>query len=306
MRYKYLWFFGIFASFTANGEEYDILARNLNTVGDMQKNLERLSGFKENGTLATGWENISSYISENLFTAFLLALAILAVLLLIIWIVTVSQAAIISAAARHEKKKSVNFLDLFWNGHHYFWRIFIVNVYAKIILWGIILIPGIPLAILFLNTNSLSYAVTLSLIAFIMLVPVSIIFSFITKFAASFIVIQDMKAREAFIAAWKLFFKNWLVSLEMALLLFLINFVLSFLVIVILSFLGLPFTFTGTLILTYIVVFIGALLATFQFSSWTLLFLRLIEGKSFSKLTRFMAERGWVPSKEAASRNTKL
>lgn len=294
-RYKYLWFFGLFASFAANGEEYDILVRNFNTVEQMQANLERLSRLKDEGQLAIGWQNITAYIAENLFSVLLIAAVILAILFLIVWLITVSQASIIAAASRHEKRKEVDFLDLFWSGHRYFWRIFLVNVYVKLILYGILLLPGIPLATLFVNTNELGYAVSLSLLAFFVLVPLSMIFSFITKYAAAFVVIEDYTANQAFLAAWRLFFKNWLVSLEMALLLFLINFGVTFLALALLGFSGLPFTQVGFIFFTMLVAFVGSVISTFQFSAWAILFIRLLEGKGFAKLTRVFASHGWLP-----------
>lgn len=305
-RYKFLWFFGIFASFTGNGEEYDILVRNFNTVENMQTNLELLGKLKDNGQLAIGWNNIMDYISGNLLSFFLLVFVILAIFFLIIWLITVAQASIIAAASQHEKKKKVDLLDLFWSGHGYFWRIFVVNVYAKLILFGVLILLGTPLAIAFVNTGSLGYAILLSLLAFVLLVPVNIMFSFLTKYAAAFVVIKGYRANEAFMAAMKLFFQNWLVSLEMALLLFLINFGVSFVVIGLLTYAGLPFSPVGFIFFTFAVVFVGSVLATFQFSSWTLLFSRLVEGKSFSKLARWFTARGWMPSPQAAAKNTKL
>jgi hypothetical protein len=302
-RYKFLWFFGLFASFAANGEEYDILVRNISTVEQMQANLEKIGRLRDSGQLAVGWSNITGYLGDNLFFSALIGLVVLALFFLVIWLITVSQASIIAAAARTERKEKVDFLDLVWNGHRYFWKIFLVNLYAKIILYGLLLLVGIPLTILFLNTGTAAYGITVSLVTFVVLVPLAMIFSFVTKYASAYIVIQGLSANKAFGEAWKLFFKNWLVSLEMALMLFLINFSVMIVTIAILGFAQLPFSQIGFLFFMFLILLAGSVLASFQFSAWTLLFFRLLEGKGFAKLTRVFAERGWLSSQPAQKRN---
>jgi len=105
-----------------------------------------------------------------------------------------------------------------------------------------------------------------------------------------------------------LFSANWLISLEMALLLLFINLVVGFALFVVSFLLFSPFFFIGlastinqtasifsiilipVIIIILLTMVIGSALATFQLSSWTLLYIRLTEGgKAHSKIVRWVA-----------------
>jgi peptidoglycan/LPS O-acetylase OafA/YrhL len=108
---------------------------------------------------------------------------------------------------------------------------------------------------------------------------------------------------------WKLFKENWLISIEMALLLALINLALGLLAIFIVLVLAVPFLFLAAIFIKFgsvagfwlvalsgfasFMVFLflaGAILATFQVSAWTGLFLELINKGGTSKIVRMFGK----------------
>jgi hypothetical protein len=122
-------------------------------------------------------------------------------------------------------------------------------------------------------------------------------------------VLQGQKTWEAFKNGWRLFAANWLISLEMAFVLLVINSVIALVILLIAILLVSPFFFVGLavtasqnpygfwsimtiplVIMVIVTIVIGSGLATFQVSSWTLLYLRLNESKkAYSKIVRWLA-----------------
>jgi hypothetical protein len=131
------------------------------------------------------------------------------------------------------------------------------------------------------------------LLAFLILVPATIIVGFVTIYAACHLVLYRSRFVEAVESAVALFLGNWLVNLETAALLFAVNVVISLavgLTVYVLGVLGLVvFGFTSALtgsmawivllvggtIAVMTLALVGAGLAAFQYSVWTELFLKL-------------------------------
>ena len=97
---------------------------------------------------------------------------------------------------------------------------------------------------------------------------------------------------------WKIFQNNWLVSLEMSLILFLINFAVGIVTIAVISLFFLPLLLLSlqlylplltalSFILTLAAMLVAAsIFNTFQISTWTSLYIHLQEKKGLSKLER--------------------
>jgi hypothetical protein len=147
-------------------------------------------------------------------------------------------------------------------------------------------------------------------IAFIIFIPVALALSFIAKYAIAYIVIKGHGFMEAVKAGWQLFIKNWLVSVEMAFILFFINFFVGLLLVLTILTLTIPLLFlalaaykltslaglwiVAVLALTMLLAIIilgGAMLATFQISSWTGLFIELTGKGGISKIIRLLSGR---------------
>jgi hypothetical protein len=128
------------------------------------------------------------------------------------------------------------------------------------------------------------------------------------KFAAAYIVVKKYPLRQAIAAGWTLFSRNWLVTMEMAIIVILIN-------------LGVTLTATYTLfgmfgfpnmsnfqyLLTYLAfAVIFSWLTVFQYAAWTNLFFRLEEGTASSKLNRIIHYILGIENKPTKSTTARL
>ena len=109
---------------------------------------------------------------------------------------------------------------------------------------------------------------------------------------------------------WELFLSNWLVSLEMAFILFGISFLTTLCVFLSLAILAIPLMliayialqlaslglfwfilFSFLILFILIVVLVGSVLTTFQIASWTGLFIELINKGAVSKIVRVFEKK---------------
>ncbi len=303
-RNKYLWWFGIFAALLGNGGEFEILFNN--------------SGANPSKALFPAWQGIFStgifsrhtlanignlFRNDTLNIIFVLVicLIVLTVCLFLIWLVVVSQAAVVNNSAAVIGQKKHTLKDGFNSGILNFWPVLILNIIIKAVIY--ILLVAISLPAIFYQGNfnaNLFY-----IIALVIVVPIAIILSFIMKYAVAYVVIDKSKVLPAIKQGWRLFKENWLISFEMAIILFFINLFIGLAIVLAILILAVPFLFLGLIFyyafsvlgswliailafasFLFIVVSTGAALAVFQISSWTGLFLELDKNGGVSKLVR--------------------
>jgi len=311
-RYKVLWFFGFFAALLGNAGEFQTLFKQIERIKNQPELLSSLSqGLTLWGQALTGiWQlplvNILAIILTLLFIAL--------IILIIIWLAITSQVAIIKNTEKIEngKDKTVNFKTSWTEGAKYFWPALGLNALAKVIIFLILTLLVTPLLIVMIAKGS-ALTTIVTLLTIVIFVPLAIIITFVTKYAVAFVVLQGQRFWEAFQNGWRLFAANWLISIEMALIVLVINLALTFLVllaaIVIISpfiIIGLTssivqvfFTFFGMalIIASLVFIFCAAVFSTWQNSAWTLLFMRLNSGGAYAKIVR------WVASKIAKKEN---
>jgi MFS family permease len=301
-KYAYLWPIGLLAAFLGNGGEYQVLYNQYDKVINQPE-------------IASYWQATLKAIvpqfnlsGTSLIYLFFLALIALIFFGLFLWLVISASGALVKGAATANNNESSTFVKLFQAGSRKFWPILGLNVVAKIIVYGILTLILGPLMISTFSKGDNSINLLIVMISFLILVPITIIVSLVTKYAIAFIMLENLKFKESFINAWRMFQTNWLVSLEMAFVLFVINILVSLVYILISLLIFSPFFFFAVLnvvnapelfdVLMYVSVsllliisaFIGAWLATFQTSSWTLLFLKINGGERvYSKIVRLAA-----------------
>jgi len=264
--------------------------------------------FLQSGIFSGGFfANIAGSFKASPVT-FLIALFILASLAIIfvflIWLVVVSQAAIVAASAKILTGKKADFNIGIASGIKNFWPVFGMNVALKISTMLIFAIMTLPITFAVFAAGNATYSL-LYFIAFLLFIPIAFSLSFIIKYAISYVVLKEKRFMEAAAHGWKLFIDNWLISLEMGAALFLINFFATFLFLAALFLLAIPFTFIAYIIiqaasyvvyvlylgmifilLMVVVVLFGSVLSTFYVSSWTALFVELVSRGGTSKLVR--------------------
>lgn len=286
IRNPYLWFFGLFAALAGNGEEYDTFINNIKSVSNAQVNLDTLRTAFLDGRITQFFRNLEATFGSSFWTITLLILVALVILLLLAWLVTVSQAAIIRSASRREDGEPIGVLDAFTGASRCFKPLLGLNILALAIIYIPLGLLALPLIALYIPNASVASATAITILAFFILVPINVVTSFITKYAAAYIVIRGSKIFPAIRDAWALFRKNWMITFELGLFLMIINVVYSVAVISILTLLGLPFSRYGLITFTAIIIVLGSIYAVFRYSAWALLFRALIEDRVVSKLVR--------------------
>lgn len=294
-RNKYLWFFGLFATLWGGGGGYEIIARSSGSA-DMAKQWADLIG----GQILN--RNILSNLMEAIKTDPVSVIIIIfgALILLFLfcfftWLAIISKATLINNVYLATNKKSHGFTDGFKVGQKKFWPVFTLSL-------GIKLIIALAFALLslgFILSNKIIYVAT-----FVILMVAVILLASIFNYAAAFITIKNQNLTQAISEAYKLFIKNWLASLEMALVLIFVSFIGSLILLYAIFIIFVPFAFfianflqvstllvfllsvAGLIIILGIAATGGALLTSFQISAWTIFFMELTKNTITSKIVR--------------------
>lgn len=306
-RYRYLWFFGIFASLTAIGGEYQIISQGLNN--NPGGNFISVGVFMLynlfNPTFYAGIGSLAANNPAALWSLVTVLLLTLALIIIMVYLAIVSQAALVEHSAQiilsKKKKIGLNISDGLAFGRKHFWNVLGLNISGNLIITFSFLIVSLPLIFLLItDTAILALAYTL---LFVIFVPISLSIAFIIKYAIAARVLENLSFVASLNKGWKIFQNNWLVSLEMALILFLINFAagvvtiatifLFFLPLLVISLqLYLPLLTAISFILTMAAMLVAAsILNTFQISAWTSLYIHLQEKKGLSKLERMFQRK---------------
>ena len=294
LRHKYLWFFGLFAVLLGNGGEYELFFKSITS----EERTESIwSGFiSQIGLNFDNLVNIGKRFWENPSLTFVILITytfILAVFLFIFWMMSVSQIAIVNATARQARDKDHGMKIGLQKGIRHFWPVFSLNLIIKLLII-------VSLALLAMAQSTLLYV-----FLFLIIIPLSISILFVIKYSIAYIIVRKEKMIDALVSGWALFRRNWIISLELAALLYLFTIVAG------LFFMFLGFNiekFFEVLVSVYpkmsfyifVVVmpmtlfmalaFIGSLLAVFQTTAWTKLFLELDSKGAKSKIERVFSK----------------
>lgn len=320
MKFKSLWFLGFFAALISSGGEFELLSRiifsptaNKGFIG------EAFKGFQEgiqNNLPAGGniWSNLWSVITSapvNIISAILVLVVAIIIALFVIWLTTVSQVGLIrnTDLATKNKKSTIN--EGIDAGVENFWPIFTVNVVYKFILLIIFVLLGQEIYLLVSMGN---IGTILHIILLVIFSIITVIISFIIRYQILYIILKKEKIIPALKSAWKLFITNWLLSLEMAFILFIIYMIIIYLTTFATSvLLAVPLVFATystqipvlvlmALVLTAVVsiiaitILITALLSVFQWSAWVLLFNKMSTEKTLSKIVKLSEQSPTIPN----------
>ncbi|MEA3450247.1 MAG: hypothetical protein U9Q85_04735 [Patescibacteria group bacterium] len=307
---KYLWFFGLFAAFLGSAGEFELIIRGFSN--DTYSLIPGFNGIVESGLFTwQGLKGVGHLIQSDpmsLFLAVGVLLLVLSIGLFFLWLAICSQAAIVHSAARIRMNKKHNLKTSLSVGMAKFWLIFGMNALLRIIMYVLFATLSLPLILLStkLGEGSINF---LYLVLFVLFVMLVVVLSFIIKYAIAFIVVKDFKFLLAIKQGWNLFIKNWLVSVEMAFVLFFINFLVGAGIILVFLIISIPFFFMAyifaafqlffsfwliiLLALIAYVVFIaltGSFLSAFQINAWIGLFMELVSRGGVSKLVRVFSK----------------
>lgn len=305
---KYLWFFGLFAALFIDNSGFELFLQA--SSGQPSGFIESWNQFTQTGIFSLqGIANAgTAFINDPVTVVFALIffLLLMALLVFLIWLAVVSQVAIVNNSASITANKKTDFKDGVMAGASNFWPALGLNVLIFLVM--VLPILGEVLSL----DNFINKA--LYLIIFIVSLVLILALSFIIKFAIAYLVIKKKDFGESLRSGWYLFKENWLISIEMSIILFAITLVaflgikfvlipllsvvvlfLAVLIYGILSFstgLALFFFWTiyilGLALSLLIIVLFGAFISTFQISSWTKLFIELVGKGGQSKIMRIV------------------
>lgn len=285
-RHKILWFFALFAVLPGTGGFLDFFFRGADSLNGQAVLLGMLHAQYRQGTLGSNLTNIHDKFTASpaLFVFGIVAIIIAA--LALISVIIVSQATIIDTVLRIQSKSSTTLADAIRRGMGVFQKILSINLAVVLVKLAPFLFIALPGAVLFVQHGTRSMFDLYIAAMFVILIPLSMFLLFLVIYASCYVIAQQRSWQNAFAGAWKLFMKNWLVTIEVALLLYAITVFISSFVLLTLVLVGLPASPAGLVALLLVQTLFGVYLGAFQYSAWVLLFSELETGRIRSKLLR--------------------
>lgn len=307
-RHKFLWIFGFFAALIlGNGGETEVMYNNYQKIVESPDTLFSLKNLYQGGFINTLVANIKNLFTNQPFTAILIIVFFLAVLAILIWLAISSQVALFDSINKISKGEKTSFSTAYKSGLKYFSPAFLINLMGRVLIWLLFLLIALPLISFYLFSNDSLGALLFVVLSIVILLPVTLIIYFVVKFAVAYAVIKGYKVYEAIKAGWQLFIKNWLVTIEMAIIILFISVAAALVFVIAAAIVAIPFVLWAVLALLFgtensflsamtigiipvilIITVIGAVFSTYQYSAWTLLFLKIAESKGSSKIIRLL------------------
>lgn len=311
-RNKYLWFFGLFAALLGNSGDLQIVFRALNGQEgndfiDSCRRFAQTGIFSKQALINAG--HLFTTNPGTMVIMLFVCLLCLTLFVFLVWLAIVSQAAIVNDSAEiisAKKNKSAGIKPGIMTGTKYFWPVLGLNIFGRLVIFLAFILISQQFIAKILNLNNIAFTL-IYVILFILFLVIAISFSLFIKYSIAYVVIKRNRLTESLRNGWNLFIGNWLVSVEMAIILFVVNLLVSLAIIIAVLTLTTPFVFLALLIgkvisiigfwlvlmvaaivLLLIVMLGGAMLSTFQISAWTALFARLIGKGGESKIVRII------------------
>lgn len=306
---KFLWFFGFFAALFGVGGEFESLFNNYSNIGQKTDSILSVQNLYQTGVLWQAYENISNFFTSYPVQSFLFLLMVGVVFLVVIWMAIISQIALFDSANKISKNKKIGYSEAYHVGNKHFGSVLLVNILLRLSFFALFAVIAAPILSWFLVGGSALGGMVFVFLLFLIFIPISIIISFIVKYAIAYIVIKEEKVANSIKLGWELFKKNWIISIEMALFIFLIGTVVAIGMLIIIGLVSIPFillggfslffgastgTFTGLSIIGILAIIswfiivgvIGGAFIAYQYTAWTLLFNEIIGNKAESKIKR--------------------
>jgi|GEM_PF-4177052 len=309
---KYFWWLAIFTVFFSSSVEIDMFD---NFFGPSRNYLYDYKTILDNN-LVNGWfmNGLHAWIKTDPNSFWQMARFGLVFLILFIVLLLLSAAAQIIITG-HSAFLIKNNSDTLKNHKHFSLvenlrkiketvvSVSVLNLILKLVINVSLIVITLPMLI-----NQNGGFTWLYVLLFLTMFPGAIIASFIIRFVACYIIVAGQNFKQAFLKGFNLFKNHWLVSVEMSLILFLINVFGSLLIIFIILAISNPLWFICILAnqylykgafyillaLTYLIFFLlfawgAALLATINITAWTSLFLKLDKNTADSKIVRVVS-----------------
>jgi len=299
---KLMWFLGFLVALMGNGGEYELFLKSTQVMQQASLKIQTLILLPFRNffvkQLAFSFKKLITNQNSLFNFAIIVVIALLAYLS-----ITAQGTLILCLYTKIKKKKKPNIKKAWLNTRKLFWDLLFTNIIFKG--GGIILALLISWPFFALLSTKLSPLYSACLISFIIFVPLIVITGFLVKFTLFLLVIKKQCPLDAFVNSLKLFSKNWLIMIELAIILLLttvltavltgvLALILGFPIIIIIALFVYPLALPDGYYLTIIAWIAlllapisGSILAVFQYSSWIILFKNLAgKNKFYSKIAR--------------------
>ena len=301
LRNRYLWFFGFFAGGTGSN-----FGGNFSSAGNFNPGNFNPDEWQRSGA---GLFGLTAQVGQGVLgnAVLILGIVVVAILLALLFIImaTISQGALADSVAAIDRGEGRRFGSAFSSGIANFWRVLGYFVVFILIALGLLVVIGIPVALLiggtFAATQSIgarvSVAVIVGIVAILLLIVVFIPLSIVGQYALREIVVRRERVLGSVGSGYSLFRRNigrslllWLIQLGLSIGLG-IAFLLLLLIVGLVLFIptialaiagystaaiiaGVP---AGLIVFLLFLVATGAI-GTFSHSYWTLAYLRITGG----------------------------
>lgn len=294
-----LWIFGFFVIFLWNGGELQMFIDTITSIGNL---------VSPSGLFAINLETLLIFFAgpltiELLIIKLLILSFAIILILFFLWIAITSEIAIIRSTILLDDKEKPKFGKELKDANIKFLPVFGLHILTKIIITSLVVFISLPLLIFIVNSTS-SYRLPIAIVVWVLFLPFAMIASFVFKYAINFVVLKSETFWKSISKAWILFKTNWLISLEMAIWILIINMIFGLVALLITRVIIGPFDlltvywmsggfreffFTKVIPLLLFYMIVGSMITVFQTSAWTLLFDKIVSGKRYGKLIRIVA-----------------
>lgn len=280
--HKFLWFFGFFLT------------------GWGTLNFVRRVDF-DAANLLSQLDSVSDSFSRHPLMLFIALAGGALVLYGMTFLGAIARSLIIYSGLHLERKEEVSAEPAIKNTRKYFWRIFWVGLFTGVTMFFILSWLSVPLYFVFRTGGSSSNGVLLTLLALMIFIPIIIILSLVNIFSACYIVVYDMGVLQAIKGSFDILANFWEKTMVLFSILFVIYFSLFFFSATLLGLFGfvayglsllfrtLPaHTLSGILLLiisllSFMLIFVNAILNVYTNFAWTLFFLKIVKAKSIKE-----------------------
>lgn len=293
-KHPVVWFFGLLAALLGTSGEAEVFFSSYANSGwlNFWRNLSASGLLSGDGIRGLGALFVQS--PALVVMVALAGLVVLALVVFVTWLVVISQTAVIAQSVAITRKHPLTWSESFALGVNKFWPILGLNVILKVIVWLTISIIGV------MALQRFPLSVYLFVLVFNVGMILVLISSFISRYAICAVILKDKSIKESFELAWQLFRNNWLMTIEISIILFLIIWLVSTIV-SILGFFAFFYIFrlyNGwlfglvllSLVLFVVFIILQVALTVFVWATWAIIF-EIISSKKNLLTSRLLS--GW-------------
>jgi hypothetical protein len=288
---KFLWWFGLLIAIANPG------GLNFNTGGGNKKIDD------------TTIQKASDFMAQNMHWIIAGAIALIILIIILMIVSIIARAGLIKSINSISKNKPTGFRTGIKEGKKYLGRLFRLGLTIFFLIFASVIVLAVPVVFVFIN-KAIITGVFLSILAFIILIPVIVLCSFLKAYGDIYVVLGELSAWNALEKAYELFRKNILASIIMWLLFIPIGFALMLAIIMIIVPLAIIFlaagfglhflagttgaiitACVGVICFLAIVLSIRSIYETFIQSAWYLFFLEIATPKVEEKVEEAALEK---------------